>query len=188
INAADKSGRGAAWWAARSGRADILKQLVAHGANISAADHNGSSPADQAIRAGYTRIGRLLPARATPTPRRRDANAAIEASLRMILPGVEVWSQRTGCNSCHHTLLGTQTILMAHRYRMKLDSTLAERLIARFKENLIKHQNRYAAAAESRVASARADKPEVDLADGIAGATLPGHGRDELDSGPLSSS
>ncbi len=187
VNATDKSGRGAAWWAARSGREDILKQLVADGANVSAADHNGSSPADQAIRAGYTRMGRLLLARVTATPRRRDAHEAIKASLRMILPGVEIWSQRTGCNSCHHTLVGTQAILMARRYRMELDSTLAERLLATFKENLIKNQNRYATATESRVASARADQPGLDLAYGIAGATLPVLGLDDLYSGPLSS-
>jgi hypothetical protein len=62
---------------------------------------------------------------------------------------------------------------MARRYGMKLDSTLAERQLAKFKEDLIKHQNRYAAAAESRVTSARAGKPAEDLAYSIAGATLP---------------
>ena len=184
VNATDKSGRGAAWWAARAGREDIINQLVAHGANISAADHNGSTPADQAIRAGYTRMGRLL-SRGRPTPRRRGVNAAIEASLRMILPGVDVWSQRTGCDSCHHTLIGTQTILMARRYGMKLDSTLAERQLAKFKEDLIKNQNRYAAAAESRVTSARAEKPAEDLAYSIAGATLPVLGLEDLSTGPL---
>lgn len=187
VNAADKSGRGAAWWAARSGREDILEQLVAHRANVSAADHNGSSPGDQAIRAGYTRMGRLLPTppRGRPTPRRRDVHAAIEASLRMIQHGVEVWLQRTGCDSCHHTLVGTQTILTARRYGMKVDSTRAEQQLARFKEDLIKHQNRYAAAAESRVASARAGKPAEDLAYSIAGATLPVVGLDDLSTGPL---
>jgi ankyrin repeat protein len=186
-NAADKSGRSAAWWAARSGREDILKELLAHGANVSTADHNGSSPADQAIRAGYTHMGRLLRARGGPAPPRREVHAAVEASLRMILPGVEVWSQRTGCNSCHHTLFGSQTILMARRYGMTLDSTLAERQLARFKEDLIKHQNRYATATKSRVASARADQPGLDLAYGLASATLPVLGLDDLYSGPLGS-
>lgn len=103
----------------------------------------------------------------------------------MILPGVEAWSQRTGCDSCHHTLVGTQTILLARRYGMKLDSTLVERQLARFGEDLIKHENRYAAAAASRVASARAGKPSEDLAYSIAGATLPVVGLEDLSTGPL---
>ena len=187
VNAADKAGRTAVWWASRSGREDVLKQLLAHSAHINVTDKSGSSALSQASKAGYTRVAQLLRVKGgAPTPSQlkpRDVTAAIEASLPAIQLGVELWSKRTGCASCHQTVMGTQTILLARRYGKKLDASLAETQLARFRDDLIRQEKRYAAAAASRVASTKADEPAEDLAFSIAGATLPVVGLDDLSAG-----
>jgi len=176
VNTADKEGRTAVWWAARSGRKDVVKQLIGNAADIHLVDKSGSSPFGQASKAGYVSVARLLrgeqAASSSELPSRTVAEA-IEASLPGIQSGVELWWQRTGCGSCHHTVLGTQAILLAKRYGKKLDDALTEKQLARFRQDLIRNEKKYAAAAADRLASTTVDQPSEDLAFGIAGATLP---------------
>jgi hypothetical protein len=77
-------------------------------------------------------------------------------------------------------VIGTQAILMAKRAGKSLDAALIEEQFARFRDDLVRHEKRYAQAALNRVASTRSGKPSEDRAYTIAGATLPVTGLDGL--------
>ena len=91
----------------------------------------------------------------------------------MIQTGNELWSKRTDCDSCHHTVHGIQAMLLAKRHGLKLDEMLFEKQWARYRENLRRLDRLAAAAAGSRIASAKADDPSEDLSFSFASFPLP---------------
>jgi hypothetical protein len=131
----------------------------------------------QANRMGQSHMAqRLLREGASGSAERvmpRDLRTAIAASLPLIQSGAELWSKRTECDSCHHTVHGMQATLVAQRYGMKLDEAMFEKQRAQYLDNLRRLNRLAAPAVGSRIASAKADDTSEDLSFSLGIFPLP---------------
>lgn len=104
----DKKGRTALVLAAAYGdSAEAVRALLARGAEINAVDQKGRTALELTETRGYSGTASVLRengarrAAAVSAPVRSPREAA-QASLRQVEHAMEVFSQRTGCVSCHH--------------------------------------------------------------------------------------
>lgn len=59
-NATDRQDGPALHWAAGSGKADTVRLLIAHGADVALRDHNGMTALDVALRRGHEAVAEVL--------------------------------------------------------------------------------------------------------------------------------
>jgi ankyrin repeat protein len=130
--------------AATTGSEDVIKLLLAKGADTSATDWENDSAADWAERRGDANIAKLLRkagARASSqlsvvssqrlrigeltTDNRQLTTAAVRASLPLLQHSGQKLTQKIGCVTCHqHALLG-MAVGLAREHGFAVDETIA---------------------------------------------------------------
>jgi ankyrin repeat protein len=138
VNVADAKGRSVLMMAAISETVppDILRTLIARGANVNALSSEGLNALDYARRLGrpstievFTEAG-AKPAREespeslTFVPD-NDARAAIARSVPLLQRSAVTFYEKGGCVSCHHNLLGVVTTRTLQRQGLGFDTKIA---------------------------------------------------------------
>ncbi len=128
--ARDRKGRTALHLAAGFGdHPEAVAALCGAGASLDALDAAGHTARSLAETRGYTESGKLLrergaraiPAAAMPL---RTPREAAQAGLRQVQHAMEIFSQRTGCVSCHHEGLGRYATGFARSHGFAVDAAL----------------------------------------------------------------
>src|SRR5258708_879073 len=113
------------------------RSLLAHGANINATGPGGETALGVARRHGHTPVvDALVQAGAkdsTPAPAAvafapaPSARAAVLRSLPLLQRADEIFTQKTGCVSCHNNAQTAETVALARSRGMAVDEIIAKR-------------------------------------------------------------
>jgi hypothetical protein len=129
--------------AATAASDEVVRLLLAGGADFNAKDHLGNTPLQWAKRSGATEVVKRLEKagatepplpKTTPEPERLhktiDAGSvkrSVAEGLVLLQPSGEAFAARKGCVSCHHQLLPALAVASARAHGLEVDETIAGR-------------------------------------------------------------
>ena len=138
VNATDAKGRTVLMMAAISEAVppDVLRTIIARGANVHAVSSEGLNAFDYARRLGrpstievFTEAGAKptreeLPESLTHVPN-NDARAAVARSMPLLQRSAVTFYEKGGCVSCHHNLLAVVTARTLQQQGLSFDAEIA---------------------------------------------------------------
>ena len=134
-NVKEPKGNSLLMLAASSDAIETLKPLIERGAELNAKNHQGRTALDFAKLLGRTPLVDVLvkagakegetPADAPPNPKpAASIQAALERSIPLLQKADAIFIKRSGCVSCHHNTMTSETVSLARRKGFRVDEQI----------------------------------------------------------------